>query len=84
MKHSNLYISIIMVLIGSAANVANAVEQIDNKPDTNELRISFGVPYENSKYSFTSAWGDSYEGNVGIIALFYAVNSASVKVNSLG
>lgn len=59
-------------------------KEIVIKPDTKELRISFGIPYNDPKYSFTSAWGDSYEGNVGIIALFYTVNSASVNANSLG
>lgn len=54
MKHSNLYISIIMVLIGSVANVANAVEQIDNKPDTNELP-TIHLTAEHASPSYTVA-----------------------------
>jgi hypothetical protein len=52
-------------------------------PDINELRLSFGVPSEEPKYSFTSALGEGYGGNEGIIVLFYTVNSTTVKVNSL-
>lgn len=54
MKHSNLYISIIMVLIGSAASVANAVEQIENKPDTNELP-TIHLTAEHASPSYTVA-----------------------------
>jgi hypothetical protein len=53
------------------------------KPETKDLRITFGLPFEDTESSFTSAWGEGYGGNGNIIALFYMVNSTSVKGNSL-
>ena len=59
------------------------IKEVTINPDTKELRMTFGLPFEESEYSFTSLWGEPYAGNRNILALFYMVNSTSVKADSL-
>jgi hypothetical protein len=43
-----------------------------------EIRIYFGLPFEDSEYSYTSLWGENYGGNQHLLGLFYTVNSTFV------